>query len=246
MAKQSGLGARLFVGGYDLSGDVQSVGNVGGGCGVLDVTGIDKSAHERIGGVRDGRIEMTTFFNPSASQAHPVLSVLPTTDVNLSYLVGAVLGDPAASLVAKQVGYDGNRAADGMFTFGVNAQANGYGLVWGRTLTAGLRTDTAATNGTGIDTAASASFGWSAFLHLTAFTGTNITVAVEDSADNATYAALSGGSFGALTGIGAVRIAGATSTATARRYLRAVTSGTFTSATFAVVFHKGSDPGTVF
>lgn len=246
MSKQSGLGDNLYVGGYNLSGDVQAVGNVGGGHGVLDVTGIDKSAYERIGGIRDGRIEMTTFFNPASAHAHPVLSALPRTDVNVTYARGTALGSPAASLVAKQVGYDGTRAADGMFTFAVAAQANGYGLVWGRQLTAGLRTDTTATNGTGLDTTASASFGWSAFLHLTAFTGTDITVAIEDSADDATYAALSGGSFGALTGIGAVRIAGATSTATVRRYLRAVTSGTFTSATFAVVFHKGSDPGTVF
>jgi hypothetical protein len=244
MAKQSGLGANLYAGGYDLSGDVQVVSNVGGGCGVLDVTGIDKSAYERIGGLRDGRVEMTTFFNPVS--AHPVLSTLPRTDVDVTYAHRTSIGSPAASLVAKQIGYEGTRANDGMFTFGISAQANSYGLVWGQLLTAGLRTDTVATNGTGLDTTASASFGWSAFLHLTAFTGTNVTVAIEDSADNITYAALSGGSFGALTGIGAVRIAGATSTATVRRYVRAVTSGTFTSATFAVVLHKGSDPGTVF
>jgi hypothetical protein len=246
MSKQSGLGDNLYVGGYNLSGDVQAVGNVGGGCGVLDVTSIDKSAYERIGGLRDGRIEMTTFFNPASSRAHPVLSALPRTDVNVTYARGTTIGSPAASLVAKQIGYEGTRAADGMFTFGVSAQANSYGLVWGQLLTAGLRTDTTATNGTGLDTTASASFGWSAFLHLTAFTGTNVTVAIEDSADNASWSALSGASFGALTGVGAVRVAGATSTATVRRYVRAVTSGTFTSATFAVVLHKGSDPGTVF
>jgi hypothetical protein len=244
MAKQSGLGDNLWIDGYNLSGDVQAVGNVGGGVAVLDVTGIDKSAYERIGGLRDGRVEMTTFFNPA--NAHPVLSALPRTDVNLTYARGTALGSPAASLVAKQIGYEGTRGADGMFTFGVSAQANSYGLVWGRQLTAGLRTDTAATDGTGLDTTAAASFGWSAFLHLTAFTGTNVTVAIEDSADDITYAALSGGSFGALTGIGTVRIAGATSTATVRQYVRVVTSGTFTSATFAVVLHKGSDPGTVF
>lgn len=244
MTKQSGLGDNLLVDGYDLSGDIQAIGNVGGGVAVLDVTGIDKSAYERIGGLRDGRIEVTTFFNPS--RAHPVLSALPYTDVNVSYLRGTTLGNPAASLVAKQISYDGTRAADGMFTFGVSAQANSYGLVWGQQLTAGLRTDTTATDGTGIDTTASADFGWSAFLHLTAFTGTNVTMTIEDSADDITYAALTDGSFGALTGIGTVRIAGATSTATVRRYIRAVTSGTFTSATFAVVLHKGSDPGTVF
>ena len=53
-------------------------------------------------------------------------------------------------MVAKQLNYDGTRANDGAFTFAVSAQANGYGLEWGKQLTAGTRTDTGATNGTGV------------------------------------------------------------------------------------------------
>lgn len=150
MAKENGLASELFVGGYQLSGDIQAVDNISCPAAPLDVTGINKSAYERIIGLRDGMMEMTTFFNTSTGQAHPVLKTLPTTDVHLMYCHKTTLGNPAACLVAKQVNYDGSRAADAGFTFKVQAQGNAYGLEWGEQLTAGLRTDTTATNGTGV------------------------------------------------------------------------------------------------
>lgn len=236
MAKESGLGDRLLIGGYDLSGDIGAVDKVAGGISTLDVTAINKSAMERIGGLRDGGIDFTAYFNPAAAQAHPVLSALPTTDVQVSYLRGTTLGNAAASLVAKQVTYDGNRGTSGEFTFKVATVANGYGLQWGTQLTAGLRTDTAATNGTGVDlTTVSTAFGWTGFLHVTAFTGTSCTVTLQDSADNSSWANLTGGAFTAATGLTTQRLEGG-ATATVRRYVRAITSGTFTSCTFAVTF----------
>lgn len=236
MAKQGGLGDALYISGYDLSGDIGNVGNVGGGYATLDVTGINKSAMERIGGVRDGRIEYMAYFNPSTNQAHARLSTLPTTDQNVTYCRGTTLGDPAASIVCKQLDYPGTRGDDGSFTFAVQSVANGYGLQWGRQLTAGLRTDTGATNGSSIDTTASAAFGAQAFLHVTAFTGTDVTIKIQDSADDSTFADVTGLSFTQVTsGPTSERIATA-SGATIRRYLRVatVTTGGFSSVTFNV------------
>ena len=51
MAKSSGLGDNFYVGGYDLSGDTQSLGRIGGGAELLETTGIDKSGIERLGGL---------------------------------------------------------------------------------------------------------------------------------------------------------------------------------------------------
>jgi hypothetical protein len=150
VSKEHGLGSELFVGGYQLSGDVQAVDNISCPTAVLDVTGINKSAYERIHGHKDGSIEMATFFNTATGRAHPVLKTLPTTDTHLMYCHKTTLGNPAACLVAKQVNYDGSRGSDAGFTFKVQAQGNAYGLEWGDQLTAGLRTDTAATNGTGV------------------------------------------------------------------------------------------------
>lgn len=248
MAKQSGLGDRLFVSGYDLSGDINSLGRIGGGPAPLDFTAINASAMERKGGLRDGAIEFTAFFNPSAAQAHPVLSALPTTDVILTYCRGTTLGDPAAALVAKQIGYDGNRGNDGSYTFSVQAQANGFGLQWGKQGTAGIRTDTAATNGSSVDFGTgSTSFGLQAFLHVFAFTGTSVTVKIQESSDDGAgdaFADVTGGAFTAATGITSQRIATST-TQTVERYLRVVTSGTFSNAQFAVAIMR-PDVATVF
>lgn len=246
MAKQSGLGDNFYIGGVDVSGDISALGNVGGGPAVQDVTGIDKSAMERLGLNRDGRMEFTSFFNPL--RAHPVLSALPTGDVILTYCRGTALGSPAACLNAKQANYDGTRGQDGAFTFTVQAQANGYGLEWGNLLTAGMRTDSAATNGTGFDTTASASFGAQAYLQVAAFTGTDATVKIQDSADNTTFADVAGLAFNQITAApGAQRIATA-NTATIRRYVRAVTTttGGFTSLTCAVVINKNTIAGVSF
>lgn len=250
MSKQGGLGDALYYGGYDMSGDVQALGNIGGGPALLDFTDITQSAMARQGGLRDGRIEWTSFFNPgiAANAAHGLLSALPRGDVLVTYCRGTALGGPAACLNGKQVNYDGTRGNDGSFTFGVSGQANGFGLEWGKLLTAGMRTDTAATNGTGIDTATSLSFGAQAYLHVGAFTGTDITVKIQDSADNATFADVSGLSFAQVTtGPNTQRIA-ISNTATVRRYLRAVTvtTGGFTSATFAVVINKNECAGVTF
>lgn len=239
MAKQSGLGDNFYLSGYDVSGDIGSI-STSGGPALLDVTGIDKSAYERIGGLRTGSMSWQAWFNPASNQAHARMKTLPTTDVHCAYFRGTTLGNPAACMVAKQINYDGTRGADGAFTFAVEAQSNGFGLEWGRSLTAGVRTDTGATNGSSIDTTASASFGAQAYLQAMAFTGTDVTVKIQDSADNVSFADVTGLSFTQLTaGRTAERIATA-SGATIRRYLRAVTvtTGGFSSLAFAVVVVK--------
>jgi hypothetical protein len=238
VAKQAGMGDNLYVAGYDLSGDIGSLGAIGGGPAPWETTGIDKSAFERIGLLRDGRLEFVSFFNPATDRAHPRLKLLPTTDVLCSYLRGTALGGQAASIVAKQANYDPSRGNDGSLTFAVQALANGYGLEWGRTLTAGKRTDSAPTNGASVDHVdASTAFGWQAWLHVFAFTGTSVTVTLQDSADDSSFANLTGGAFTAATGVTSQRLEGGR-TATVRRYLRAITSGTFSNAVFAVVFTR--------
>lgn len=251
MGKSSGLGDNLYIQGFDASGDIQQLGSIGGGPALLNFTAINQSAYERQGGLRSGQIEFTAFHNHVAitGATHDKLATLPRTDVILTYCRGTALGDPAASLVGKQVNYDPNRADDGMLTFGVSGQSNGYGIEWGQQLTAGIRTDTAATNGTGIDTTASASFGGQAYLQAFSFTGTDVTVKIQDSADNVTFADVAGFAFTQITGGTplAERIA-LGNTATLRRYLRVstVTTGGFSSLAFAVNVIKNENSGVIF
>ncbi|SRR6266567_590042 len=248
MAKQSGLGDNCYVGGYNLSGDIGSLGSIHGGPALLDVTSIDKSAMERIGGQRDGAIEFSAFYNPAAGRAHPVLKALPYTDTILTYARGTAIGSPAACMVAKQVNYDGTRGNDGAFTFAVQALANAYGLEWGVQLTAGLRTDTTATSpASGFDTGGSLSFGGQAYLQVTAFTGTSVAVKIQDSADNATFADISPSLlFTTVSAAPASERIAIVNTSTIRRYVRVITTGTFTVATFSVVLVKNELAGVVF
>lgn len=247
MTKKSGLAQNFYLGGYNLSGDTGAGNEIGGGlAGTQDVTGIDKSAFERKGLLRDGRLSWTSFFNPEKAtdvpgttedRAHTVLSSLPTTDRHMMWATGTSIGSAAACMVAKQIDYNPSRSADGSLTISVAGQANAYGLEWGDLLTAGIRTDTTGTNGSSLDLGTgSTAFGLQAYLHVFSFTGTSVTVKLQESSDNGAgdaWADVTGGAFTAATGITAQRIQTGR-TQTVERYLRVVTTGTFTNAKFAV------------
>lgn len=239
MGKQSGLGDGFLLDGYALAPDISTV-KLSGGPDTWSVTGLDKSAIERIGLERDGKIEAVAYFDPDPDGligAHTALSSLPLTDRIFTYQRGTGLGVPAASMVAKQIGYDGERGDDGSLTLTVEGDANGYGLTWGLQATPGVRHDSAATNGASIDAGASSAFGLAAFLHVTGITGTSVTAKLQESSDDGVadaWADVVGGGFTAATGIGAQRIQ-TSLTQTVERYLRVVSTGTFTSADFCVI-----------
>ena len=249
MGKQTGLGDNFYVGGYDLSGDVASIGKVGGGPATIDVQGIDKSAFERIGGLRDGGITWVSYFNKEAGQAHPVLSALPTADVMVSYFRGTTLGNPAAALLAKQINYDPTRGADGALTIAVEAQANQYGLEWGRMLTPGKEADTGAADGSGVEYPAGTAFGLQAYLQVFSFTGADATIKIQESQNDGNpdaYADVTDGGFTQITSAPVTERIATSNTQTIEKWLRAITTGTFTEMTFAIVVVKNETAGQVF
>jgi hypothetical protein len=92
-------------------------------------------------------------------------------------------------------------------------------------------------------------FGLQAYLHVFAVVGTSVTVKLQESSDNSgdAYADVTGGGFTAVTavaGTGSQRIQ-TSRTQTIERYLRVVTTGTFSSATFAVAVVR-NDTSVVF
>ena len=231
MSKRSGLGCAFYLGGHDISGDIQALDQVSVPSNLLDMTDITESAYERVRGRRDGTLAATTFFNAATGRAHPVLSALPTSDVIASFWVGKTVGNPVAVCNGKQVGYDPTRSDAGDLTLKTQIQANGYGLEWGVQLTAGTQTDTEATDSDALDQGAQTTNGAQAYLHVFSVTGTSCTVTIQDSADDSTFASLI--AFTAATGATAER---KTVTGTVDRYVRVSTSGTFTSCSFAVIF----------
>lgn len=156
---------------------------------LLDSTDITQEAHSRLTGLRDGAMSFTSFFD--AANAHPVLSALPTADELMTAMLPPLsVGTPAACLQAKQIDYPPARASDAGLTMKVEGQGDGYALEWGLLLTPGLRTDTGDTNGASLNNSAATLFGAQAYLQVTAFTGTSVTVEVEHAPDGSTWASL--------------------------------------------------------
>ena len=317
--KSGGLGDALWIGGYDVSGDIQSLSSINGGPKTIDVTAINVAAYQRIGGERDGAIDMTTFFNKQG--VHVPLSALPTADQLVTYCRGTSIGSDVACMNGKEINYAPKRTPAGEITFAMGSQANAYGLEWGKLLTTGtdgLRTDTAATNGASYDAAAGLTtpavpasttpvantgfipvtvvisggtvttilingasagsgdgtytlpaggtiavtysvaptwtwtpttpYGAQAYLQVTAFTGTDVTVTLQDSADNVTFTSIASGAFAQTTAANTTQRLALTNTATVRRYVRAITTtvGGFTTVTFGVAFVRNPIAGVVF
>lgn len=165
------------------------------------------------------------------------------------YFRGTTLGNPAAALVGKQLNYDWTRGDDGKITMKVRAEANGYGIEWGKSLTAGVRSDTEATNGSSVDFGTgSTTFGAQFYVQVFSLTGTDVTIAIEESSDDAAadaFAAVTSGSFTEVTAAPAVERLQTARDQTVERYLRVVTTGTFTECSFAVIAVR-NDTSVVF
>ncbi len=244
MAVETGLGQGLWIAGIDCSGDTGSW-SMNSPTALQDTTGINLSAIARTPLQRDGSATINQFFNDvtgGSFQGMKANAFSQVLNYDVALITGSTLGDPAWAGRFRQTDMPFTRAQDGAFTFASNWSGNGYGVEWGRLLTAGKRTDTTATApATGVDFnqdgGASTAFGWQAWLHVFAFTGTSVTVTIQDSADNSAFANLTGGAFTAKTAIGTERLEGGR-TATVRRYLKVNTTGTFSNAVFGVVFNR--------
>ena len=65
------MGDNFYIGGYDLSGDVSALSQIGGGPAAGDVTPINSYGNQRIGLLRSGDLQFTTFFEYSGPASTP-------------------------------------------------------------------------------------------------------------------------------------------------------------------------------
>ena len=104
---------------------------------VQDVTGIDKSAIERLLLLADCSVGLNGVFNPAANLSHAVFSTVPSTSVNRAVLIttngkNLNLGSAGAGNGAVNfTDYTITRAAAGELTFAVpGVLANGSVPTW--------------------------------------------------------------------------------------------------------------------
>jgi hypothetical protein len=120
MAKQSGVGwTTLSV--DDSAGSPQTIKNdftnlqFATPRAVQDVTGIDKSAIERLLLLADFSITLTGVFNPAANQGHAVFSTVPSTSVARTTTL--VVGGKTLAPEVLYTDYALTRATDGALTY---------------------------------------------------------------------------------------------------------------------------------
>ena len=96
MSKSTGLSTRLYVNGYDLSGDVSAINSIADSQALQDVTGLDDAAIGRLALAADGAVSINGWFNASALQEHAGLLVsgkVPTGDRGVLIPLEITLGD---------------------------------------------------------------------------------------------------------------------------------------------------------
>lgn len=237
MPKGSGLGQQFYLHGYDLSNDIASVPLCGSPREALTVTGIDKSAVERIHGRSSGVINLVCYFNDATRQAHAGLSTLVRTNVIAVYATGSSIDDTAGGLVAKQINYDPSRDEAGNLTIDVQALGQGSPLEWGVMLTSAQDTHGSAGSSASKDDSASSAAGLIAYLEVVDIDSGTPTVVLEHSANDSSWSALI--TFTAVANGDEPTAERKTVSGTVNRYLRVTTTGTFSNLDFAIMYRRG-------
>jgi hypothetical protein len=235
--------AVFLVGGYDLlankvqgvSRKVKEINQRTDGCG----DSWETSAHT---GMSSGAFTQSgAFFDDTTNQLHTAMktpSAARTSRVGIVVWAGNAVGASCVGFAGLLgVEYEVLGALSGLTkanaAYGVNGQVEDGVLLaaWGAV--------TANTNGTGVDNSAASTNGGAAYLEVSAFSGfTGVAVKIQDSADNSSWADVTGGAFTSITAAQtAQRIA---ITGTIRRYTRYVATVTGSgSITLAVALARG-------
>jgi hypothetical protein len=121
MAKQTGLGDYLAI--DDSGGTARDISNDIGDYGVnipqelVETTGLDKSARERITGMSDGDVTINGFFNAASNKSHDVFKTRTGTRTFDLRIGGNSSSNPKLAMETVVSGYSITRGSDGALTW---------------------------------------------------------------------------------------------------------------------------------
>lgn len=126
MAKQSGLGDYFAVDDSsgslrDISNDVTSLG-VNVGQDLIIITGLDKSAVERLIGLGDGSFAVSGVYNAASNMSHDVFKTRTGTRTTSYAIGGNSSGLPILTMEMLVDSYNLARGSDGSLTWSVGLQ----------------------------------------------------------------------------------------------------------------------------
>lgn len=242
--------ARIYVDGYDLSGYARAFGDLTWAYDVVDLTTLADAVKGYL--VDQPQISAGPFEvlldNTATSGAHTLGKSWPgairTVTVALGDKAAPAQGVPTFNGQLEMSGYM-SQASNGAATAKMNfagsgvLSAQGFGKPWGWLLNAATTARTAVNSSSGVDSEVSAATSLGGYMAYQVLAGNGTaTIKVQDSADNSTFADLSGATTGSIScstpSAGVVALA---STATVRRYLRwQIVLGTASTVTFVLSF----------
>lgn len=131
--KESGIGMTVTVDdsggtGRAITNDVTSI-QFSTPRGLQDVTGLDKSAVERLLLLADGNVTINGVFNDATNQSHDVFKTVPTTSVSRTVVI--VHSGQTMTMEIMFSDYSLSRGQDGSLTWtATGSLANGTAPTW--------------------------------------------------------------------------------------------------------------------
>ena len=239
MATVHGLTTEIWLGAYDVSTYFNSA-SVPSDRDEVDVTGFTATGKTSVLGLKNGMVELGGFFYGGTGEIDEQLSgyFAGSTATPFTLMIGGdTLGNPARIANLLQTAYTIGANVNDAAKVTAGGKANG-GAPRALVLHAN-QAETTTDFEVGVDwgAASTTSAGFIATLHIFAISGgITVTCKIADSADNVTYADVTGGGFTAATAIGSEYLTG---TASVRRYTRSAWTITGTgSVTFGIALAK--------
>lgn len=243
--------ARAYVNGYDLSNNAMSAGPLALDYGSENVSAMDWVVQ---GALPDTPVitigDLNGIFDDTATSGiHDVLKAQGehTIMLPIGFLAAPAQGDPVFGGKFECLNYQVTPPQNGIVTLTATygpqrPSSQDYAKPWGVLLNA-LQARTGANSSTGVDGGGATTAGGWMMYQITAYAGTgSATISIDDSANNSTWAALSGMTSGAIahTSMPCAGIVQLAKTATVRQYTRwQLSLSTLTSVTFALAFFRG-------
>lgn len=114
----------------DITNDILDI-SLDNPMATFDVTGIDKSVHERLAALQDAKITLSMGFNPATDKQHAIFSVGQTVPRQIVIPFPATGGSLAtATLTAIITDYAITRSATGSLTSKATLDASGGVVTW--------------------------------------------------------------------------------------------------------------------
>ena len=232
MANAHGKDIAIFLGDTDVSqylnANAITVNNE-----LADITAYQKEDRVFLGGLITGVASLGGHFDNASGAINDEFENSLKTATLLSVAYGVALSDRWVGMELQTSQLTTSPPVGDVVVVQLAAQASSRGVSRGTVLHPLANVETGAGSETKVDQGAATARGCIAFLHVVAFTGTNITITIEDGAtEGGAFAELVG--FTQATGITSERKVVAAAATTPNQWVHVDWTGTFDTCTFIV------------